>query len=77
MEARGMPHAKLLIPSRLCINLHISDPKRNFSYLCFFLYIILGIIMQVQQASHIHKCTVIEHLSGAETPCGNVGEIEN
>jgi hypothetical protein len=29
-----MLHAKLLIPSRLCINLHISDPKRNF---CLFL----------------------------------------
>jgi hypothetical protein len=25
-----MLHAELLIPSRLCINLHISDPKRRF-----------------------------------------------
>jgi hypothetical protein len=33
--------AKLLIPSGLCSNLHISDPKRNFLYLYFFLYIIL------------------------------------
>ena len=76
MKARGMFHAKLLIPSRLCNSLHISDPKRNFSYLYFFLYIILGIIMQVQQASHIRKCTAVDHLSGKETPCSNVGEIE-
>jgi hypothetical protein len=29
MKARMVLHAKLLIPSRLCSKLHISDPKRN------------------------------------------------
>jgi hypothetical protein len=28
MKARETLHTKLLIPSRLCTNLHISDPKR-------------------------------------------------
>jgi hypothetical protein len=29
-NTRAMLHAKLLVPSRLCSDQHISDPKRNF-----------------------------------------------
>jgi hypothetical protein len=57
---------------------HISDPKRNVSYLYFFLYVILGIIMQVPNNQDVapRACTATDTASGETIVCNLPGVVQ-